>query len=100
MITKAKQEDDSDLPQRIDRLESEIEQLKSRNALVERDKAWETSFFRRSSIAILTYVVTAIVFLLIGVPYFGLSALIPTIGYLISTLTLPIVKIQWSNKQK
>ena len=89
---------ESDLLERIDRLESAIEQIRSRNDRVELDKAWETSLYRRPWITILTYIVTAIVFLLIGAPYFYLSALIPTVGYVLSTLTLPIVKTHWSNK--
>ncbi len=84
----------------MNRLETEIGLIRSRNDRVELDKAWETSFFRRASITILTYVVTAIVFLLISVPYFWLSALIPTVGYVLSTLTLPVVKSHWTKRQK
>ena len=38
-------------------LENEIEKIKERNARVEKDKAWETSWTRRICIMILTYVV-------------------------------------------
>ena len=99
MISESKKENEWDLLQRLDRVEIEIEQIKARNDRVELDKAWETSFFRRILIAILTYIVTAIVFLLIGVPYFLLSALIPTVGYVLSTLSLRIIKTHWEEKQ-
>lgn len=100
VIPESKRDSESDILQRIDRLESEIEQIRSRNDRVELDKAWETSLYRRAWITILTYIVTAIVFLLIGAPYFYLSALIPTVGYVLSTLTLPIIKSHWSKNQK
>ena len=46
----------------IEKLEKEIQELKKRNKKVELDKAWETSLFRKISIAILTYFVIVIFF--------------------------------------
>jgi len=79
-------------------LEKEIDLIKERNKRVEADKAWETSAFRVISIVVMTYIVTAIVFYFIGVQKFLLSALIPTVGYCLSTQSLPFIKRWWMNK--
>ena len=69
--------------------------LEERLQRVEEDKAWETSWFRRITIAILTYI-CAIIFLdQIEEAEASLKALIPVGGYLISTLTLPAIKQMW-----
>ena len=73
----------------------EIIKIQERNQRVELDKAWETSNTRRLSIALLTYIIVLLFLLVINIPNPGLSALIPTAGFLISTLTLPILKKQW-----
>ncbi len=36
-------------------LESRIAEIESRNARVQNDKAWETSFTRKATIALMTY---------------------------------------------
>lgn len=79
-------------------IEEEINLIKERNKKVESDKAWETSPVRILSVAVLTYIITAIVFYFIGVKNFLLSALIPTTGYYLSTQSLPIIKKWWVNK--
>ncbi len=80
---------------RLKKLEQEVEALKERNVRVEAGKAWEVSSFRKASIAVVTYVIAAIALYFIGVQNFLLSALIPTIGYILSTLSLPFVKKWW-----
>ena len=84
------------LNDRLDALECEVELLKQRNARVELDKAWETSLTRRSTLIILTYFVTAIVFWLIGVENYLRNALVPALAFLLSTLTLPVVRAIWA----
>ena len=79
-------------------LEQEIKEIKARNKKVEIDKAWEKSKFRTLTILVITYLTTAIVFYLIGVENFLLNALIPTIGYFLSTLTIPVVKGWWVDR--
>ena len=73
----------------------EIESIKERNKRVETDKAWETSKTRRAIIALMTYFVIVIFLYAIGVPEPWLVALVPTIGYVLSTLTLPFFKKFW-----
>ncbi|MFT5849780.1 MAG: hypothetical protein ACI9H6_000599 [Patiriisocius sp.] len=75
-----------------------IEGILQRNNRVELDKAWETSKTRRTIIAGVTYLVAAAFMKTIGVEAFLLSALVPTGGYLFSTLSLPIAKTLWLKK--
>lgn len=83
---------------RIQKLESEIVALKERNTRVEADKAWETSRFRIVSLTIITYVLAALVLIVIGAKNPFLNALVPTIGFFLSVQTLPIVKRWWIKK--
>ncbi len=76
-------------------MKEEIESIKERNKRVETDKAWETSKTRRVIIAIITYLIIVIFLFTINAPNPWLSALIPMIGFLLSTLTIPILKNIW-----
>lgn len=76
-------------------IQKEIEKIKERNKRVEADKAWETSWFRRISIAVLTYIVIVIFFTFAGLPKPFINSIVPTIGFLLSTLTLSIFKKIW-----
>lgn len=71
------------------------EQILERNARVEADKAWETSKTRRGMIALLTYFIAFLYMRSLGVPDAAFSALIPTGGYLLSTLSLSYLKRYW-----
>ncbi|MFA6268372.1 MAG: hypothetical protein WCW13_05525 [archaeon] len=73
----------------------EIDLIKERNARVEIDKAWETSWVRRGIIAILTYLVIVLFFFSAGLPNQFVNALVPTAGFLLSTLSLGVVKKIW-----
>lgn len=84
---------------KIKQIEKDLEIIKSRNRRVEQDKAWETSLFRKVSILIITYVVASFVMYCIGVQNFLLSACIPTVGYLLSTLSLSFLKDWWLDKK-
>lgn len=82
----------------LDQLELEISEIKSRNKRVEADKAWETSVARKLTIAALTYFVIVIFFYSAKLPRPWLNAIVPTIGFLLSTMTLPIIKNWWTKK--
>ncbi len=71
------------------------ETIEQRNARVEADKAWETSKTRRGIIALGTYVIIGGYLSFLGVSNAWLHALVPPVAYLISTLTLPIIKRAW-----
>ena len=75
--------------------EQEIEEIIARNKRVENDKAWETSLTRRGFIAGITYSIAVIFMNHIGVENVFLSALVPTGGYILSTLSLQFLKQKW-----
>lgn len=77
------------------KMKKEIEQIKLRNKRVEIDKAWEVSVTRRTFIALITYIVIVVFLFFINAPRPFVSALVPTIGFVLSTLTLPFLKKFW-----
>lgn len=79
-------------------LDKEIEEIKMRNARVEEDKAWEKSRLRTAVLAVITYATSALFLTGIGAKNALLSALIPAIGYLLSTQSLPMLKQWWIKK--
>jgi len=76
-------------------LEKRIERIESRNKKVERDKAWETSFTRRALLILFTYLSIGIYLNVINVSNPWLSAIVPSIGFWLSTLTMPYIKTLW-----
>jgi hypothetical protein len=79
-------------------VEQEILEIKERNRKVEIDKAWETSWTRRLSIVIFTYVAAEIWLLIINESNSWLKAVVPVAGYILSTLSLPQIKKFWAGK--
>jgi cell shape-determining protein MreC len=79
----------------IESLRQEIEKLKERNKRVETNKAWETSFTRKLSLALLTYAVVGITLISMQNPEPWKNAIIPSIGFVLSTLSLPYIKTFW-----
>lgn len=86
---------DENAIERLSKVESEILAIQERNRRVEFDKAWETSKTRIAAIVIMTYVILSIVFYMIGTQHYFLNAFVPTIGYFLSTLSLPVIKGKW-----
>ena len=80
---------------KIEDLEKEIKLIKYRNNKVESDKAWETSWTRRLLLALFTYLAISLYMYAISLPNPWLNAIIPSIGFLLSTLTLPAFKTIW-----
>jgi hypothetical protein len=79
----------------LEKLQAELDEIKRRNRRVELNKAWETSWTRRGLILVLTYGVVLSFFLIAGFPNPWLSAIVPSLGFLLSTLTLSAVKGWW-----
>jgi hypothetical protein len=75
-----------------------VKALEERNKRVEADKAWETSWTRRIAIAVLTYIVIAIVFWMTGLGKPFLNALVPTTAFILSTLTVSALKNAWTKR--
>ena len=81
-------------------LEKEVELIKERNKRVEKDKAWETSLVRRLSIAVLTYIIVVTYSILIkNVSNVFLTSLVPVIGFLLSTLSINLIRKLWERKK-
>lgn len=88
------------MDQKIKELENKIKKIEERNKRVELDKAWETSNIRKILIIALTYIF-AVLYLTIADttnPYFG--AVVPCVGFYLSTQTINIIKKIWLNKRK
>ncbi len=77
-------------------LEKRVETIEKRNVRVELDKKWETSWTRRILLVIFTYLSIGLYMNAIGVFNPWLNAIIPSIGFLLSTLTLPFFKRLWA----
>ena len=80
---------------RVKKLEKEIKEIKRRNQKVEKEKAWETSTTRKISIAISTYFLISLVLFILGSENPFLNAIIPVIGYTVSTLSISFIKTRW-----
>lgn len=81
-------------------LEDRIAAIESRNERVAIDKAWETSLTRRTSIILITYICASIIFVhIIPTPEWYLAALVPVMGYTLSTLGLPQIRKIWERKK-
>lgn len=79
----------------MENFEQEIQLIHERNKKVELEKAWETSLFRKIIIAILTYFVIVLFFLFAKLPKPFIGAIVPTLGFILSTLSLPLFKNLW-----
>ncbi len=80
-------------------MEIELQQIHERNRRVELDKAWEVSNLRRGLVAGITYIVAVFFMYRIGISEPFINALVPTGGYLLSTLSLPFIKRWWISRQ-
>jgi len=79
----------------IAELEERVSNIEKRNREVESNKAWETSWARKILVAIFTYLAIALYLkFIVGIDPW-INALVPTAGFLLSTLTLPFFKTLW-----
>lgn len=76
-------------------LEKRIEKIEARNRKVEKDKAWETSWTRKVLIALFTYLAIALYFQFVVKIDPWINAIVPTVGFLLSTLTMPFFRKLW-----
>ncbi len=72
-----------------------VQKIEERNKKVESDKAWETSFLRRGLLIIFTYLAIGLYLQAINIDRPWLNAIVPSVGFLLSTLTLPFFKSLW-----
>ncbi|MDB5182065.1 MAG: hypothetical protein JWP13_828 [Candidatus Saccharibacteria bacterium] len=76
-------------------IEERIVAIEARNEKVDNDKAWETSWTRRVGIMALTYVVVVLYLRFVVHVDPWINALVPVIGFLISSLTISMLKKYW-----
>ncbi len=79
----------------IEDIKKELENIKQRNSKVELNKAWETSLTRKIIILIFTYILIGLTLLIIGNNEPWINAIIPTVAFFISTLSLPFIRKYW-----
>lgn len=77
------------------RLVERVEKIEARNQKVETDKAWEGSWSRKIVLIIFTYLAVGLYLNVIKVKDPWINAIVPSIGFLLSTLTLPWIKNWW-----
>lgn len=80
-------------------IEERLAIIEARNKRVELDKAWETSLTRRIVLILLTYLVIALVMSFADIDRPLVNAIIPAIGFGLSTLTISFVKKWWIDRQ-
>ena len=80
----------------LQKLEQEVIKIHERNKRVETEKAWETSWTRKLMIAVLTYCVISILFIFLGAPNPLKNAVVPSIAFILSTLSAPLIKRFWT----
>ena len=82
-------------------LEERIKQIEERNKRVELDKRWETSWARKICIMILTYIIVIIYsYLVRNYDNILFSSIVPVIGFILSTLSLKLIRKIWKSKIK
>ncbi len=84
----------------LEQIKKDIQEIKERNIRVEKDKAWETSFFRKTLIAILTYIVVVLFFTFAHLSNPFINAIVPTLGFLLSTFSISFIKNIWIKNKK
>jgi preprotein translocase subunit SecF len=84
----------------MEQIKKDIEEIKGRNARVEMDKGWETSWSRRILIAVLTYIVIVLFFFFAGLPKPFLNPIVPTLGFILSTISVSYFKRVWIKRRK
>jgi hypothetical protein len=83
----------------LESLQNEINALKVRNANVEANKAWETSTLRIGAIVVITYFVAIVLMISLKTPQPFFAAFMPTVGFFLSTQTLPVLQRWYLRKR-
>lgn len=79
----------------IEEIEKRLSAIEGRNRRVELDKAWETSYLRRLLLLAFTYISIGLYMWAVGIERPWLNAVVPSLGFLLSTLILPFFKDWW-----
>ncbi len=81
--------------ERLKELETRLKRIEERNKKVESDKAWELSYFRRFLLILFTYLAIGFYLQAVKIPQPWLNAIVPSVAFMLSTLTLPFFKRVW-----
>jgi hypothetical protein len=84
----------------LSELEKRVASIELRNNRVEDDKAWEVSRARKLLLLVFTYVGIGLYMWVIEVKNPWLNAVVPTIGFWLSTLTLPYFREWWLKERR
>jgi preprotein translocase subunit SecF len=84
----------------IEQIKKDIQEIKERNSRVEVDKAWETSWTRKVLVLGLTYSVVVLFFFFAELPKPFINAIVPTLGFLLSTFSISFFKKLWIRNRK
>ncbi len=79
-------------------VKEEVDNIQARNQRVEVQKAWEISWTRRILIVVGTYIVIGGYLTFLGVDRAWMHAMVPPAAYMLSTLSLPLLKNIWVQK--
>lgn len=80
---------------RINQFGERLRKIEERNKKVELDKRWELSYFRRFLLTLFTYLAIGFYLQAIEIPQPWLNAIVPSVAFMLSTLTLPFFKKLW-----
>ena len=75
-----------------------IEKIEERNQKVSLDKRWETSWTRKLTLIVLTYLVVLIYLFVIGNDNPWINAIVPPTGFFLSTLAVSWMRMVWQNR--
>ncbi len=82
----------------ISNLESRISAIEKRNEEVELNKSWEGSWTRKGLIILFTYLsISLYLYFIVGIDPW-INAVVPALGFVLSSLSLPYFKKWWSNR--
>jgi len=76
-------------------IDKRVNAIEERNKKVSLDKRWETSWTRRISIAVLTYLVVLVYLFVIGNVNPWINAIVPPTGFILSTLAMGRIRKVW-----
>ena len=79
----------------IEDIEKRTTVLEQRNKNVEKDKAWELSYTRRGLLILFTYLAIGYYLKVINIQDPWLTAIVPSLAFWLSTLTLPFIRKLW-----
>jgi len=84
----------------LEQIKRDVEEIKKRNIRVEENKAWEVSYFRKTLVTILTYIVIVLFFFFARLPNPFINALVPTLVSVLSAFSVSYFKKIWIRNKK